>query len=172
MALKLPLWTALAACLGSIALGAAWSQAAEQTAEGNQPEALTEFPYLPPRYAEPYLPSIAEWQAMRLTALGASTTRLTEHFSRQHLTCFATPKGLVLTLDLLPQPGWKHYAGGGKFNAPAEQVKPDLQKAIDATLRFTRNFFSEVRDKDVTIQLYLNSENAGTWTDGTLKLKE
>jgi hypothetical protein len=171
MRLRVPLWAALAACLGCVALGRVAAQApTPEKPGGEEPPALTEYPYLPNRYGEPYIPSVAEWQAIRLTALGASTTRITNEFSRQHLTCFPTGKGLVLTLDLLPQPAWKYSAGGGKFNAPVDKVKPDIQRATDATIRFVRNFFSEVRDKDVTLRLYLNSEAIGTWTNGKLLL--
>lgn len=178
---RVPLWLALAGCTGSLLLGSfatALTPAGAQAPEGKkeakpdaeEPATLTEYPYLPNRYGEAYIPSIAEWQALRVTALGASTTRLTEEFSRQHLTCFATPKGLVLTLDLIPEPGWKHYAGAGKFNAPAEQVKPDLQEAVDTTLRFVRSFFPEVRDKDLSIRLYIKSGSVGVWEGGKLTL--
>lgn len=175
---RVPLWAALLGCTGTLLLGSAVSLLSPVRAQapgnaqkpGDEPAALTEYPYLPNRYGEAYIPSIAEWQALRVTALGASTTRLTEEFSRQHLTCFATPRGLVLTLDLIPEPGWKHYAGGGKFNVPADQVKPDFQQAIDATLRFVRSFFPEVRDKDVSIRLYVKSASIGTWEGGKLTL--
>ncbi|HEU4754159.1 MAG TPA: hypothetical protein VFU47_13700 [Armatimonadota bacterium] len=166
---QFPLWLALAGCLGALALGHGWAQG-QQEKKPDEPPALTEYPYLPNRYGEPYIPSVAEWQALRLTALGASTTRITEQFSRQHLTCFPTPKGLVLTLDLLPQPEWKHYAGNGKFSAPPATVRPDLQQAVDVTMRFVRNFFPEVRDQDVTIRLFIRSENVGAWEAGKLTL--
>lgn len=169
MKLQVPLWAAVAGCLGCLAIGRVVAQA---PAKPEQPEVptLTEYPYLPNRYGEPYIPSIADWQALRLTALGASTTRITDEFSRQHLTCFATPKGLALTLDLVPQPKWKFSAPGGKFTAPVEKVKPDLQKATDVTMRFVRNFFSEVQDKDVTMQVFINSERVGVWEKGRLTL--
>lgn len=169
---RMPLWLALAGCVAAVSLGKVWGQAAgdEKKPGAGQPLTLTEYPYLPNRYGEPYIPSVAEWQALRLTALGASTTRITQEFSRQHLTCFPTPKGLVLTLDLLPQPGWKVYANG-KFTGSVEKAKPDLQKALDATMRFVRNFFSEVRDKDVTIRLFINSESVGVWEGGKLTLE-
>lgn len=169
MKMQVPLWLTLAGCLGCLAVGRGVAQAPEKP-EGPEPPVLTEYPYLPNRYGEPYIPSIAEWQALRLTSLGASTTRLTEEFSRQHLTCFATPRGLVLTLDLLPQPAWKLSGPGGKLTVPAEKVKPEIQKAVDLTLRFVRNFFSEVRDKDVTVQVFINSERVGAWQDGQLTL--
>lgn len=169
MQARIPLWTAVAACFGCLALGRVFAQDPPKPGEG-EPPALTEYPYLPNKYGEPYIPSVAEWQALRLTALGASTTRLTEEFSRQHLTCFATPKGLVLTLDLLPQPAWKLSAPGGKFTAPVEKVKPPIQKAVDTNMRLVRTFFSEVRDKDVTVQVFINSERVGTWENGRLTL--
>jgi hypothetical protein len=171
MRLRIPLWAALAACLGCIALGRVAAQAppAEKPGAG-EPPSLTEYPYLPNRYGEAYIPSVAEWQAIRLTALGASTTRITNEFSRQHLTCFPTNKGLVLTLDLLPQPAWKHYAGGGKFNAPVDKVKPDIQKAADLTVKFVRNFFSEVHDKSISLRIFINSEGVGVWENGKLTL--
>ena len=163
-----PLWLALAGCLGCLAIGRGVAQAPEKPEP--EPPTLTEYPYLPNRYGEAYIPSIAEWQALRITSLGASTTRLTEEFSRQHLTCFATPKGLVLTLDLVPQPKWKFSAPGGKFTVPAEKVKPDIQKAVDLTMRFVRNFFSEVRDENVVIQVFINSERVGVWQNDRLTL--
>lgn len=178
--LHIPGWLALLGCTGSLLVGAfalhlspVRAQVAARKAEkpgADEPPSLSEYPYLPNRYGEAYIPSIAEWQALRVTALGASTTRLTEQFSRQHLTCFATPKGLVLTLDLVPESGWKHYAGGGKFTAPAETVKQDLQKTIDSTLRFVRSFFPEIRDKDLTVRLYIKSESIGAWEAGKLTL--
>jgi len=168
--IRVPLWLALAGCLGSATLAGVWAQAPGADKKPDEPITLTEYPYLPARFGEPYIPSVAEWQAMRVTSLGASTTRITEHFSRQHLTCFPTPKGLVLTLDLLPQPGWTHYASGGKFTAPLAQVKPDLEKAVDSTLKFVRGFFGEVRDRDISLRVFIRSENVGVWENGKLTL--
>lgn len=170
MRLRIPLWIAVAACFACVALGRVFAQDPNKKPEGEEPATLTEYPYLPNKYGEPYIPSVAEWQAQRLTALGASTTRVTDEFSRQHLTCFPTPKGLILTLDLLPQPKWKYLGANGKFTAPVEKVKPDIEKAVDANVRFMRNFFSEVRDKDVSIQVFISSERVGTWEDGKLTL--
>lgn len=189
MAPRVPLWLAVVGCASSAFLGIALSQigparaqeipqsvkpgkdaAKEPAKAAEDPATLSEYPYLPNRYGEAYIPSVAEWQALRVTALGASTTRITDQFQRQHLTCFATPKGLALTLDLLPDASWKLYAGGGKFSGPPDRVKADLQKAIDATMRLVRSFFPEVRDKDLSLQLYLNSERIGSWDDGKLTL--
>lgn len=185
MTTRVPLWLAIAGCVTSALVATAVTQVgparAQGTAQeikpgkepakpGDEPATLSEYPYLPNRYGEAYIPSVAEWQALRVTALGASTTRITDQFQRQHLTCFATPKGLVLTLDLLPDASWKLYAGAGKFTAPADRVKPDLQKAIDSTMRLVRSFFPEVKDKDLSMRLYINSESIGTWGDGKLTL--
>lgn len=173
---RVPLWLALAACAVSLAAGAALGigrPARAQTPEPDKGEAPppSEYPYLSARYGEAYIPSVAEWQAMRLTALGASTTRLDEHFNRQHVTCFATPKGLLMTLDLVPLPGWNYYQPGGRFSAPVEKVKPDLEKAVEKTLRFTRSFFGEVRDPDISLRLFINSEFVGAFEGGKLSLK-
>lgn len=170
MKIRVPLWAALLACGCGLLLGATHAPVRAQGQPGKVLEPLAEYNYLPARYGEVYVPSLAEWQALRLTALGASTTRLTEQFSRQHLTCFATPKGLVLTLDLLPQPTWKHYQPGGKFNAPPDTVRPDLQKAVDATMRFVRSFYPEVKDQNILLRLYMHSESIGLWEDGKLLL--
>lgn len=169
---RIPLWSAIAACLFTAGIGALWAQAPKESKDDKEVKPPpVEYTYLPDHYSQPYIPSLAEWQAMRITALGASTTRLTEHFSRQHLTCFTTPKGLVFTLDLLPQPEWKFSEPGGKFNVPAEKVKPDLQKAIDASMRFVKNFYPEIEDKDVSMRLYLRSERIGVWENGKLALE-
>jgi hypothetical protein len=139
---------------------------ADQNGEGS------EYPYLPRRYGEPYIPSVADWQAVRLSALGSATTRVTRHFSRQHLTCFPGPRGLALTIDLVPEAGWPHYAGGGKFRVPAEQVKPDLEAALVESVKFVRAFFREVRDEHLEIRVYVNSESVGTWSGGKLLLND
>jgi hypothetical protein len=175
---RVPLWVAVAGCVGSVFLGMAAVQMsparaqaqAEKKPGAEEPPTLTEYPYLPNRFGEPYIPSFAEWQALQVTALGASTTRITQEFQRQHLTCFATPKGIMMTLDLLPDASWKHYAGAGKFSAPADQVKPDLQKAIDTTMKLVRSFFPEAQNKDVSVRLYINSESVGKWEAGKLLL--
>jgi hypothetical protein len=52
-----------------------------------------------------------------------------------------------------------------------EKVKPDLEKAVKATLGFVRNFFSEIRDKDIGLRVYLHSEYVGIWENGKLTLK-
>lgn len=171
MKLRVPLWLLLAACAGCLALGRVAAQAPPEPPKPGEGEAVfTEYPYLPARYGEAFIPSVADWQALRLTALGASTTRITEHFSRQHLTCFATPKGLILTLDLLPEPSWPHYRPGGKFAAPVETVKPELEKAVAATMRFVRQFFGEVRDASVSMRVFIRSESVGAWEGGKLTL--
>lgn len=162
----------LAVTVAILISGASFRGSWAQNTEKKPPvePALSEYPYLPDRYGEAYIPSVADWQAVRLTALGASTTRLTENFSRQHVTCFPGPKGLELTLDLLPEPTWKYYAGGGKFSAPAATVKPELEKAITESLRLVRAFFSEVKDENLNIRVYVRSENVGVWQGGKLTL--
>jgi hypothetical protein len=182
---RVPLWLAAVSCASSAFLGGTLSQIGPARAQeipqavkpgkepakaAEDPATLSEYPYLPNRYGEAYIPSVAEWQALRVTAPPASTTRITDQFQRQHLTCFATPRGLALTLDLLPDASWKLYSGGGKFSGPPERVKADLQKAIDATMRLVRSFFPEVRDKDLSLQLYMNSERVGSWDEGKLTL--
>ncbi len=175
MKARIPLWLAAAVWIGSIGV-AVWAQnddkpeKSEKPDNGGLPTIKTEYPYLPNRYGELYFPSVAEWHAMQLTSLGSSTTRITQDFERQHLTCFLGQKGFVMTLDLLPMPEWKHYAGGGKFNAPAARVQPDIEKAVAASLRSLRAFFPEARDQDVTMRLFMRSEPIGTWEGGTLKL--
>lgn len=169
MKLRIAIPVALAVCTAGLVLGSVRAQAPKDAPP--KPEgadaALSEYPYLPTRYGEPYIPSVADWQALKLTALGASTTRLTDQLSRQHLTCFADRTGLILTLDLLPQPSWRYYAGG-KLVGPQEKAKPDLEKAVAATMALVRAFFPEVADKDVRIQLFLNSESIGIWQGGEL----
>lgn len=170
---SVPTWLAGGGCLACLILGLTLSHGKEARAQADKeakPDLVSEYPYLPDQYSQPFMPSVAEWQATRLTSLGASTTRLTEEFSRQHLTCFPTPKGLVMTLDLVPQSTWTYFKEGGTFTVPAAKVKPDLLKAVDASMRFTRNFFPEVKDKDVNIRLYIRSESVGAWTDGKLTL--
>ena len=172
MRAQIPLWLAAAVWIGSMGV-VVWAQNGEKPEQPEKPELptlKTEYPYLPNRYGELYFPSVAEWQAMQITSLGASTTRLTQEFQRQHLTCFLGQKGFIMTLDLLPMPEWKHYAGGGKFNAPAAKVQPDVEKAVAASLRSLRAFFPEVRDQDVTVRLFMKSEPIGMWEGGTLKL--
>jgi hypothetical protein len=178
MKTHVPAWLALAGCAGCLLVGAsmlrparaAQAAAPEPKAAPEEVPTVASYPYLPPSYGKPFVPSVAEWEAMRLTSLGASTTRLTEEFTRRHVTCFPTPKGLVMTLDLSPEPGWKLYKPGGTFSAPPEKVKPDLEKAIAASMRFARNFFPEVADKDVSIRLFIYSERVGTWENGKLLL--
>ena len=85
------------------------------------------------------------------------------------MTCFPTAKGLILTLDLLPQPGWKWFANG---KLTADKARPDLQKAVDSTMKFVRTFFSEVRDKDVSMRLFVHSEHVGVWENGKLQLTD
>lgn len=170
---KVPLWAALAPALAGLAIGGVGAQLAEQKPAAQKQDApelagLPSYPFLPPTYAQPFVPSIADWQALRLSAYGASTTRITDNFSRQQLSCFLTPKGLAMTLDLLPQPEWKHYAGQGRFAAPLDRVRPDLQQAVDFTLKYTRNFFPEIKDGDITIALHIRSERVGVWENGKL----
>jgi hypothetical protein len=168
---RVPVWVAIVPTLCSLTIPVVRAQ---QPADDKKPAApqvaLSEYPYLPDRYGEPYIPSIADWQAIRLTALGASTTRITDQFYRQQLSCFTTPKGLALTLDLVPVAGWKHVGADGKLTGTPEQVKPDLQKAVDVTMRFVRNFFAEVRNQDVALRVYVNSQNVGSWEQGKLTL--
>lgn len=159
---------ALAIWIGGATLRGSWAQNTEK--KPPQEPALTEYPYLPDRYGEAYIPSVADWQAVRLTALGASTTRLTDNFSRQHITCFPGPKGLALTMDLVPEPAWKYYVGNGKFSAPAATVKPELEKAIAETVRFIRAFFPEVKDESLHMRVYIRSESVGAWEGGKLLL--
>src|SRR3954463_78293 len=81
---RIPIWAALAGCAGSTALGAVLMVASEARAQapdteekpGAAPAPLpSEYPYLPARYGEAYIPSVAEWQGKRPPAPGAPTPR-------------------------------------------------------------------------------------------------
>lgn len=177
---RIPLWMALLGCGGSLLLGAgllpmravraqAKAEKSEKPGKDGESAAPTEYPYLPARYGEAYIPSVAEWQAIRLTSLGASTTRLTEQFSRRHITCFTTPRGLLMTLDLQPTPECKVYAGG-KLVGPPEKSKAEIEKTVSLTMKFVRNFFSEVKDEDAAIRVFVDSASIGIWEHGVFTL--
>jgi hypothetical protein len=177
MKIRVPLWLALSACVGCLALGSVRAQAPPQApkdpAEKLAEELLAErsYPYLPKEYAGDYGPSVADWQALRMTAMGASPERATEHFTRQQCSAFLASKGLAVKLDLVPDPDWKHYAGGGKFSAPLSRVKPDLERAAEAARDFTRTFFQEVQDKDLAIIIHIRGERVGLWNAGSLVME-
>jgi hypothetical protein len=170
---RVPLWMLLAACAGCLALGSVWAQAPEAPAPQKvTPEDFVQrsYPYLPAHYAVDYSPSVADWQAMKMTALGASPQRLSEHFTRQQCSAHLASRGLAVKLDLLPDADWKHYAGGGKFSSPIARVKPDVQKAVEAARDFTRTYFQELQDKDLAIVVHIRGEQVGLWNDGRLVL--
>ncbi|MBI3910212.1 MAG: hypothetical protein HY320_04680 [Armatimonadetes bacterium] len=163
---RILLWLALVAGAGTAALAVAWAQGQSREEE----PARSEYAYLPARYGEVYIPSVAEWQALQLTALCASRVRITKNFSREHLNCYPQRDRMIVTLDLVPEPPFTLYAGGGKFTGPPEKVKPALQEALDISLKTVRAFFPEIRDQDLQVRLYVQSELVGTWTAGTLDL--
>ncbi len=172
MTIRIPLWAALVLLLGGLALGRVRAQGAKPQAKAVPQDALglPHYAYLPDQYSQPYLPSMADWQALRLTAVGAGTTRITDEFSRQQLTCFLGNKNLILTLDLRPEGGWDLFQGSGKFKGSVERVKVDLQKAIAASLRSVRSFFDELQDKDILIAVHIRGERVGIWEGGKLTL--
>jgi hypothetical protein len=168
-------WAALAlgmvvgGLVGSLA-NPPWAAGAQEAETPPEDRPPAEYPYLPERFGQPFIPSVADWQALRLTALGAATTRITAEFHRQHVTCFPTQQGLFLTLDLLPVDGWEGYAGGGRFNIPDEEAAGVVGRAVGETLRFVRIFFPEVQDENLAVQVHVNSERVGLWRDGELTL--
>lgn len=177
MNIRVPLWLALSACAGCLALGSVRAQAPLPDPKA-QADRLTgdvfaerSYPYLPKEYAADYNPSVADWQALRMTAAGASPERVTEHFTRQQCSAFLAGKGLAVKLDLVPDADWKHYAGAGKFSAPLSRVKPDLQQAAEGGRAFTRAYFQEIRDADLAIILHIRGERVGIWNDGKLILE-
>ncbi len=157
---KIPLWVVLAACLGCLALGGVRAQ---------DPVVPGEYPFLPARYGEAYIPSVAEWQAMRLTLFGSIPSSLTDHFIRRNQTCLTTSKGLLISLDLEPRPGWNGFAGG-RLTQTAEQVTPALEAASKAAMGTTRRFFSEVKDENVFLQITIMGTPVAAWENGKLRI--
>ncbi len=177
MNVKIPLWVALAACVGCLALGSVRAQQgpagqadpAQPGKPGAEQPIPSEYPYLPARYGEAFIPSMAEWQAHRLTTFAGIPTRLTDSFRRRNQSCFVMPKGLLLSLDLEPLPAWKGWSDG-KFTRPVAEVRPDLEQAVTASMATTRRFFSEVRNENVFIQITIQGDPVGTWDGGKLSL--
>jgi len=169
MHLRVPLWLALAACAGCLALGSVRAQAPQEKKPDDPP--LRTYAYLPKEYADDYSPSVADWQALRMTAVGASPERLSEHFTRLQCSAFLASKGLAVKLDLGPDAHWKYYAGGGKFTVPAARVKPDLEKAVAAARQLVRSHFQELQDKDLAIIVHIRGERVGLWNEGKLSLE-
>jgi hypothetical protein len=170
VSIRVPLWVTLAACAGCLALGSVRAQAPKKP-DLLEDAPMREYSYLPKEYAQSFDPSVADWQALRLTAEGASAAKLTEHFTRRQCTAILAGKGLAVKLDLVPEASWPHYAGGGKFKVGVAKVKPDLQAAAEAARDFTRTFFQEIQDKDLAIIVHIRGERVGLWNDGKLVLE-
>ena len=169
---SIPLWLAVAGWALTLGI-AAWMQTAgAQEPEPAPPSARpqAEYPYLPAGFSAPYLPTVADWQAMTLNAVNASTTRISTHFDRNSLACILTPERLVLTMDLAPRPSWTHYQGGGKFTGDRARAERDLQAAVDIALATARGYLPGLKDEDVALLLSINSEIAGQWANGKLSL--
>jgi len=163
---SIPLWAAAICWLATIAGAAVWAQGKKPAPQ--QP--TLEYGYLPRVYSTIHTPTVGEWLEMRFNAANASTIRVTPNFRRLHLKCILTKSRLLLTMDLEPQPGWKHYRGRGKFSGDLKQVKADLGAAIDQGLKTVRQYFPEIRDRDIGMVLFINSESAGIWDAGKLTL--
>lgn len=163
---------AAGACLAAFALGAALAKspaAHAQEAKKTEPPPGPEYPYLPPRYGEVHIPTEIEWRSLYLTAMGGGRTRLTEQFARQQMTCLATPRNLRISIDLLPEPPWGLDAAG-RLKAPADQLKPALDRALRASLTQVRGFIPELKDTDVLVRLTVNGHPAATFEGGQLQV--
>lgn len=173
---KIPAWVALAACAASFAAGAVGFSGGIASAQGGAkepgaaPAPAKEYAYLPPQYGGAHIPTVAEWQALQLTAMGAGRIGLTKYFARNQMTCRVAPNRLELTCDMIPQPEWKHSLPGGKFNVPNEQVAPAVTEAVKVAIGDARFFFPELQEKDVRVRLYIDGNSIGTYEAGTLKL--
>ncbi len=173
---KIPIWAALAACVASFAAGAFAFSGGIASAQGGEKGPGTEAPpakeysYLPPQYGGAHIPTVAEWQALRLTAMGAGRLGLTKYFSRNQMTAQVGPDRLELTCNMVPLAAWKHSLPGGKFNVPNEQVAPAITEAVKVAIGDARYFFPEVQEKDVRVRLYIEGNSIGVYEAGTLKL--
>lgn len=163
MGKRIPLWAAAVVWVVTLAVGV-WAQKPEK------PAPASPYPYLPAKYGQIHMPSVAEWLELRFNVANGSTTRITQHFLRRHLKCSLRKDRLILTMDLEPMPSWKFYEGQGKFSGDQKRVEKDISAAIDTAIKTTKQYFPEVKDKDIALLLFMNSEIAGQWDGGKLGL--
>ena len=133
------------------------------------------YPYLPDVYSERYIPTLAEWRALDLTAHWNYEGGLTERLIRTSLEASALDRDLVLLVGTKPQPNWPVYSNG-RFTCSDREVRAAYQEAADSLgspciMATVRNHFPGIADKDVQIQFFIDGGEVGTWQGGKMTLE-
>ncbi len=145
--------------------------AANDVADANDPKG--KYKYLAPIYNQPYQPTVADWEALSVTAQSSGQTYLTDKLIRDVAIFFLLPDGMTAHVGTSCQPAWNNYLGEGKWAVSDRELRQAYQDAAEKILQTIRISFgkdSGLTNKEITINFFIRGEPLGTWTNGTLKL--
>ncbi len=127
--------------------------------------------YLPARYSNPYVPTLAEWQALELTARDNKQRWLTSKLVGVSLSAYPMEEGLRVLVDTETQPGWAMHLGGGRFACSDREIRAAYESAARAVMESVRLSFPEVADKDVQMTFGIRGSLVGRWQNGSMSLE-
>ncbi len=148
--------------------------------EMNAQEGLR-YPYLPAKYSEIYIPTVAGWRALQLSTYLSGYTGLSD---RLQLTGFKAwfpaygelhgpSPGLLLAVNTTTQPGWNTHLGKGRFSCSDREVRASYKEASREIMKHVRTegYFPEIADQNVYIGFMIHTYKVGIWHGGTMKLE-
>lgn len=116
-----------------------------------------QYPYLPQEYSEPYTPTLAEWETVRLNATGP-TGGVTDKLIIESTHAYLCEDSLELSVNIHPQPG---VVLGEEGFAP-------YFEAADEIMKLVRLSFSGIADEDVQIHFFIRGSAGPTWQGGKM----
>ncbi len=130
------------------------------------------YPYLSAEYSKPYIPTQAEWGALRLMARFNGVQGLSNEILSNFVMVEALPDHLSLRVDTQPQPGSEDiFTGPGRFSCSDREVRVIYQRAAARIMKNVRDdFFPSIDDEDVKIEFSAKGFIVGTWTGGKMTL--
>ena len=129
------------------------------------------YPYLPEKYSDHYVPTLAEWKELKLVAYKNRVGTLTSRLIKDGLSAYLLEQYLSLVVGTETQPSWKVYRGNGRFSCADREIRAAYQEAAEKLVRDVRIYFPGIAEKDVQIDFFILGAPVGTWQDGKMTLE-
>ena len=133
------------------------------------------YPYLPEKYSLAYVPTLAEWSVLHLTARQNNEAYLTSRLIKKSCTATALGSHLRVQVETETQAGWNTYLGKGRFSCSDQEVRTAYEEAADGSavsiIDWVRLYFAGISDENVRIHFRIRGDDVGTWQGGKMTLE-
>ncbi len=129
--------------------------------------------FLNSRFNEQYVPTLAEWRALELTARLNRSAPLSGKVCMTGFDCAVHDTHLHIIAEIETCGDWKAYLGNGRFSCSIRDVHATLSDAALELLNLVLPSFQDsgLNHVNLVMEFYLERRKIGRWQNGTVSVE-